>query len=253
MGPAVRTAAVAVCLVLGLGLLGGAAAGSWLTEDTDDAPGSGASFQTARSAWHTVPVDRIFPRTLRGEGAGPGGADRTWIRVGVAPDSGCRDAFDSLLAKVLAPAGCSRLLRATYVDATTSSVTTVGLMITKADVRGMRELRERFTTEGLGLRKDLMPRPYAPKGTAAGAFGDEQRASWMVRVLTDVPAVVFAVSGFADGRAAERPEPAQKATTAGATSAPAQAGLGHDARGIADRIERAFRRTITAAATEAPS
>ena len=59
------------------------------------------------------------PQTLEGMGAGPGGADRHWIRVAVAPDSNCRGAFDPLLSKALSPVGCSRLLRATYADETT--------------------------------------------------------------------------------------------------------------------------------------
>ncbi|MGP3980338.1 hypothetical protein [Streptomyces sp. KR80] len=250
MRPAVRLAAVVACLVLGVGLLGGAAAGSWLTGETDDEPGAGAAFRAAGELWHSVPVDRLFPRRLRGADAGPGGADRVWTRIAVAPDSGCKGAFDPLLARVLSPTGCKRLLRATYVDATTSSVTTVGLVVTKADADGMRTLRQRFAKENLDRRSDLMPRPYAAKGTAAEGFGDPQRATWTVRVLTDAPAVVYAVTGFADGRAVDAPAPAEEAAAAGATSTPGQAGLGHDARGVVDRIERGFRKAAAEAVKE---
>jgi hypothetical protein len=38
----------------------------------------------------------------------------------------------------------------------------------------------------------------------------------------------------------------------GATTAPAQAGLGHEAKGLADRVERKLR-TAVASATEEPS
>jgi hypothetical protein len=240
-----------VCTVLGLGLLGGAVAGSWLLRGEGDRAAAGVGFAEARDLWHTVPADRIFPPTLRGAGAGPGGADRTWTRIAVAPDSDCDGAFDPMLATALSPAGCERLLRATYIDATSSSVTTVGLVVTKADAGGMRALRERFVTERLAERRDLMPLPYPEQGTAAAGFGEEQRASWVVRVLTDVPAVVFAVSGFADGREVPDPQPAEQAADSGATSAPAQAGLGHDAAGVADRVERGFR-SSAAAATRAP-
>ncbi|MFG2192310.1 hypothetical protein [Streptomyces sp. NPDC048639] len=253
MRPPVRAAAIAACLVLGFGLLGGAAAGSWLTGDGEEAPAAGEAFHAARDLWHSVPVDELFPRTVRGDGAGPGGADRTWTRIAVAPDATCKRAFDPLLTKALSPVGCKRLVRATYVDATTSSVTTVGLVITKADASGMRALRQRFTSEKLGERSDLMPRSYAAKGTAAAGFGEGQRASWVVRVLTDVPAVTFAVTGFADGRKVTDPQPASDAVARGATSAPGQAGLGHDADGLADRVERGFRKAATAAATEEPS
>ncbi|MFF3764125.1 hypothetical protein ACFYYR_08570 [Streptomyces sp. NPDC001922] len=239
-------AAVAACLVLGLGLLGGAAAGSWLTGESEVPAATGEAFHRARGLWHNRPVDELFPRTLHGKAAGPGGADREWIRIAVAPDSGCANAFDRLLAKALSPVGCTRLLRATYTDATTSTVTTVGLLFTKADPDGMRAAARRFTAEGLGRRSDLLPRPYAAEGTAAAAFGPRQRGSWVVRVLTDAPVVVYAVSGFTDGRAVEAPEPADEATATGATTAPAQSGLGHDARGVADRIERGLLSAATA-------
>ncbi len=97
-----------------------------------------------------------------------------------------------------------------------------------------------------------MPRPYAAKGTLAAGFGDDQRASWTVSVLTDAPVVVYAVSGLADGRTVDEPQPAEEAMKADATTPAAQAGLGHDAQGLADRIERSLRKTVNSA-TEKPS
>ncbi|MFB7333329.1 hypothetical protein ACFC00_16945 [Streptomyces adustus] len=246
-----RTTVAAVCVVLGFGLIGGAATGSWLTGGSGD-DGAPDTFAAAAELWHSIPVDQLFPPTVQGTGAGPGGADRTWTRIAVAPDSGCQNAFDPLLHKVLAPAGCRRLLRATYTDATRSYVTTVGLLFTKADAAAMSALDARFRKEGLDRRADLMPRPYAAKETLAAAFGDKQRASWTVSVLTDTPVVVFAVSGWADGRTVDTPQPAADATQSGATTDPAQAGLGNEAQGLSDRIERAFRKTADAA-TEEPS
>ncbi|KUO15848.1 hypothetical protein [Streptomyces dysideae] len=246
-----RTVAAAACVVLGLGLIGGAMTGSWLVGDSG---GDGAkdSFATAGSLWHSVPVDQLFPRNVEGKGAGPGDADRTWTRIAVAPDSGCADAFDPLLRQALAPVGCQRLLRATYVDATQSYVTTVGILFTKADAAAMSALDTRFSKEGLGRRTDLMPRPYAAKDTLAAGFGTAQRASWTVSVLTDAPVVVYAVSGWADGRTVDDPQPAVTAMESGDTNAPAQAGLGHEAKGLADRIERALRKNATPA-SEQPS
>ncbi|WP_308124850.1 hypothetical protein [Streptomyces sp. NEAU-YJ-81] len=243
--PPSRTAAAAASLVLGLGLLGGAAAGSWLGEDPDAPPSTADTYAHARSAWHSVPVDDLFPRTLRGGGEGPGGADRVWSRIAVAPDSSCGGGFDPLLAKALAPVGCKRLVRATYTDATSTSVTTVGVLITTSGPTGMRTLHQRFVTEKLDERTDLMPRAYAARGTAAAGFGDDQRASWRIRILTDAPVVIYSVSGFADGRKVTDPQSAGEATQRGATSAPAQSGLGNDARGIADAIEPIFRRALS--------
>ncbi|MFJ1899501.1 MULTISPECIES: hypothetical protein [unclassified Streptomyces] len=246
-----RTAAAAVCVVLGLGLIGGAATGSWLISDSSADPAAHSTYTVGRAAWHSVPVDTLFPRTLKGDGAGPGGSDRVWTRLAVAPDSGCATALDPLLLKTVRPAGCARLLRATYTDATSSSVTTVGLLFTEGDTDAMRALSTRFTDQHLDARTDLMPRAYPVKGTPAAGFGDRQRASWSVHVLTEVPVVVFAVSGFADGRAVTTPQPAARAMVRNATTAAAQAGLGHEAKGLADLVERGLRRTV-AERTEKP-
>ncbi|MFH8571136.1 hypothetical protein [Streptomyces sp. NPDC017993] len=250
--PGGRVLASAACLVLGIGLICGAAAGSWLTEGSDAPPTAEAAFDKGHDVWHSTPVDTLFPRVLNGLGVGPGGADRRWTRIAIAPDSGCTAGFDPLLAKALAPAGCGRLLRATYVDATHTHVITVGAVTTKADQSAMLALNTRFSTGGLGSRTDLMPLPYAAKGTPAADFGPAQRTSWTVRILTDVPVVVYAVSGFADGRAFTDPQPAEEAVREGVTSAPGESGLGHDAKNIADLVEAAFRKAagVPAQATE---
>ncbi|MFJ9860343.1 hypothetical protein ACIRVN_23010 [Streptomyces albogriseolus] len=246
-----QVVAAAVCLVLGTGLIGGAVTGAWLA-DGPEGPGTRHAFAVAGDLWHEVPVDQLFPPTVQGRGAGPGEADRVWTRIAVAPDSGCKGAFDALLTRALAPVGCERLLRATYTDATQSHVTTVGLLFTEADAAGMEALARRFDRERLDRRSDLMPLPYAAKDTAAEGFGPEQRASWAISVLTDAPVVVYAVSGWADGRRADEPQPAEDAMRSGATTAPAQAGLGHEARGLADRFERALRQRA-GTPTERPS
>ncbi|MGW4236720.1 hypothetical protein ACWEJP_07735 [Streptomyces sp. NPDC004749] len=247
-----RAVAAVVCVVLGLGLIGGAATGSWLTGDSAAEPPAQDTFTTARALWHSLPVDTFFPRTLKGNGAGPGGADRDWVRVGVAPDSGCAGTVDTRLLTALRPVGCARVLRATYADTTSSTVTTVGLVFTEADAAAMTALRTRFRTDGLDERADLMPRGFPVRGTPAAGFGDAQRASWTVNVLTDAPVVVFAVSGFADGRVVSTPQPAAAAMAKGATTAPAQAGLGHEAKGIADRVERGLRKAVVDGTAEKP-
>ncbi|WP_406115844.1 hypothetical protein [Streptomyces sp. NBC_01014] len=240
-----RTAAVAACAVLGLGLIGGAVAGSVLSGSTAAAD-SRTGFTESRGLWHSTPVDTLFPRTIEGHGAGPGGADRTWTRLAVAPDADCAGGLDPLLLRALQPVGCVRLLRATYTDATSSSVTTVGMLFTEADPAAMTALHQRFVTERLGGRTDLMPRTYPVKSTVAADFGDAQRASWTVSVLTDAPVVVYAVSGFADGRTVTDPEPADEAVQESRTTAAAQAGLGYEAKGIEERVERALRKNATA-------
>ncbi|WP_419993544.1 hypothetical protein [Streptomyces boninensis] len=244
-----RTITAVACAILGLGLLAGSVAGTWLSGG--DETGDQAAYETARQLWHTTEVGTLFPSTLRGEAAGPGDADRTWKRIAVAKDGDCRGAFDPNLGKALAPVGCERLLRATYADATGTHVTTVGLLFTKAGPERMQALRARFADEDLAERKDLLPLPYAVPGSPAADFGKRQRATWTVGVVTDAPVVVYAVSGFADGRTVSEPQPAKSAVRAGQTTVAAQAGLGHDAQGIADRIESKLRSRAGAAAAEA--
>ncbi|MFR9674030.1 hypothetical protein [Streptomyces sp. TR06-5] len=238
-----RAVAAAACLVLGVGLLGGTTAGIVL-DGRAEAGTPRQVFEDAREMWHSVPVNGLFARTVHGAAAGPGGADRNWIRVAVAPDSPCSGAVDRLLARALAPVGCRRLVRATYLDETGTDATTVGLVFTEADPAGMRRLQRRFAREELDRRSDLMPRAYGPRGTPAAGFGDAQRGSWTVDVLTDAPVVVLAVSGFADGRTVQDPRPAAEATAPEASSVPAQAGLGHEAESLASHLREKVRKRL---------
>ncbi|MFF1509513.1 hypothetical protein [Streptomyces sp. NPDC058326] len=242
-----RRVAVAVCAVLGVGLIGGALAGVWLAAAEPGAPAEPAGYTEAKDLWHNAPVDTLFPRILAGPGAGPGAAARTWTRIVVAPDAACTPAVlaKGLLA-TLRPLGCERVLRATYTDATASSVITVGLVFTRADVTAQRTLGQGLTAR---LGADVPPALSGP-GTVASRFGAGQRASWWLNAPADLPVVVTAVSGFADGRAVESPQPADRAMAAGRTDATAQSGLGHEAKGITVRFERLLRTTVAAAAKE---
>ncbi|MEU7036004.1 hypothetical protein ABZ958_20270 [Streptomyces sp. NPDC046237] len=242
-----RVVAAGTCLVLGVGLAGGAVAGAVLAATDAGAPEEPPGYAEARTLWHSVPVDTLFPRTLAGPKEGPGAADRTWTRVVVAPDAPCTAAvLPKSVVTTLRPVGCERVLRATYTDATASSVITVGLVFTQADPTTTRSLA---TESSARLGADAPPALSAP-GTVAARFGAAQRAGWCTRALTDLPVVVTAVSGFADGRPVASPQPADRAMADGQTSPVAQAGLGHEAKGVADRIEGALRATVTTAAKD---
>ncbi|MFF9196272.1 hypothetical protein ACF09L_13805 [Streptomyces sp. NPDC014779] len=238
-----RTVAAAVCGVLALGLIGGALAGALLAGGGAGEAAEPRGYEEARALWHDAPVDTLFPQTLAGPGAGPGGANRTWTRIVVAPDAPCGPAaLPRALHTALGPTGCERVLRATYTDATSSHVITVALVFTLADPAAMRTLGSRAADEP-------GPALSAPDTVAAG-FGAAQRASWWRHVLPDLPVVVTAVSGFADGRAVAAPEPADRAMTAKRDTPVAQAGLGHEAKGVADAVERALRQTVAATLAE---
>jgi hypothetical protein len=133
------------------------------------------------------------------------------------------------------------------VDSTSTTVTTVGLLVASGEAPAMRALNQRWATEHLGGRTDLVPKAVAFPGTPAASFGDRQRGSWDVQVSADLPFVVYAVSGFADGRAVPDRQPADKATAPKATSAAAQAGLGFDATGVASAVDDRLHATVSAA------
>ncbi|MEU8542765.1 hypothetical protein AB0C52_22755 [Streptomyces sp. NPDC048717] len=238
-----RVVAAATCAVLAAGLVGGAVTGALLADRGADERAEPPGFTPARALWHNAPVDTLFPRTLAGPAAGPGGAPRTWTRIVIAPDSPCSAAtLPPKLYAALKAVGCDRVLRATYTDATSSQVTTVALAFTGADPAATRELASHAPDE--------LPPALAGPGTVAEHFGAPQRASWWRHVLADLPVVVTTVSGFADGRTVAVPEPATRAMTPKRTSAVAQAGLGHEAKGVGDAVEQALRRTVAATAEE---
>ncbi|MEV7558191.1 hypothetical protein [Streptomyces sp. NPDC089795] len=215
----VRVLAATLCVLLGSGLVGGAALTTWAEHRAADRPlPADAAYREAGSLWRAAPVDSLFPPVLTGPSAGPGGSDRTWTRVALAPDADCSAGLAADWQALLAPAGCTRVLRATYTDATRSSLITVGMVFTPADAPTMTAL------------KDRIPAP------PAYGFADAQRAAWATVVPPEAPVVVYTVSAFADGRRLDAPRPAEDLMKKDATGAAAQAGLGHEARALADRV-----------------
>lgn len=214
-----RVAAAVLCVLLGGGLVGGAAVTTWAEHRAVHRPlPADAAYRKAESLWRAARVDSLLPPVLTGPSAGPGGADRTWTRIALAPDADCPAALAADWRDLLAEAGCTRVLRATYTDATRSSLITVGLVFTPADAPTMTALTGRLTA----------PPAYG--------FADAQRAAWATSVVDEAPVVVYTVSAFADGRPLDAPRPAEDLMKKDATGAVAQAGLGHEARALADRI-----------------
>jgi hypothetical protein len=224
---------IGACLVLGVGLLGGSVAGEAVHLISTAGGAASASpaqkYAETRAVWHDEPVDDVFPRVVHAAHAGPGGAARTWIRVGVARD-----------------AGCVRLLRATYTDVTSTYVTTVGVLVTGTDPAGTTALRHRLRDK-VASDPHAMPLPVAFPGTAAAHFGPAQRGSWTVTASGTLPLVVYAVSGFADGRTQTAPQAAAAATARGATTVAAQSGLGYDAVGLAGAVQHHYLSAVHAA------
>lgn len=222
--------AAALCGLLGLGLTGAAGYKAVSDHQAAQRPVDLAeAYRKAASLWHNTPVDTLFPLVLDGQDSGPGGADRTWTRITSAADADCADT-EALAADwrvLFAETGCTRVLRATYTDATRSSLVTVGMVFTPAKAAAMDSLRGRLT---------------APTGYK---FPDNRRAAWTATVLDEAPVVVYTVSAFADGRRLNRPSPAEDKMAEDARGRVAQAGLGHEAKAIADLVAGTLRTLAT--------
>ncbi|MFF5446689.1 hypothetical protein [Streptomyces sp. NPDC012888] len=212
-----------LCALLGTALLATGGLVAWRDWQEANRPPSPAElYRAAGSLWHQAPVDTLFPPVVRAAGAGPGGSDRVWTRVAVAPDAGCPDALSPEWQRALSPAGCTRVLRATYTDATRSALVSAGLVFLPPDAGAVDALRGKLPVpSGYGLT-------------------DGQRAAWAVAVAKEAPVVVYTVSAFADGRVVPQARPARDAMKPADQSPPALAGLGHAAQSVADRLEAAL-------------
>lgn len=218
----------ALCGLLGLALTGAAGYKAVTDHQAAHRPvAADAAYRKAASLWHSTPVDTLFPPVLDGHGAGPGGADRTWTRIAAASDAECFEALAADWQALFAETGCTRVLRTTYTDATRSSLVTVGMVFTPADAAAMDTLRGRLT---------------APTGYG---FPDNRRAAWAASVLAEAPVVVYTVSAFADGRRIPAPAPAEDKMADTAIGRVAKAGLGHEAKALADLMEESLRGLAT--------
>jgi len=149
--------------------------------------------------WRTWPAGQIFPRTLGYDLPGYAfdgarGLHLTARRVGIARMAHCASAVDASAAKVLTGQGCQVVLRATYVDATRSLVTTVGVAVMPSPAAAASAATA--LSAGSGVRPGVVPVPF-PR-TIAALFGEQER---QVTVATsDGPYLVLSAAGFADGR-----------------------------------------------------
>jgi hypothetical protein len=147
--------------------------------------------------WHAWPAMIVFPEEL--EYTGLGRIQQYARRVGIAPESDCGAGVDVPVAGVLREHGCRTLLRATYVDQTSTFVITVGVAV-------LPDEEERVATTGdLPVDDRVGVRPVAFPGTATELFGaaQRQRNGW----VGAGPYVVFSTAGYADGRTREAVPP----------------------------------------------
>jgi hypothetical protein len=177
-------------LGLGLRISGGAPAA-----DAGARPGSGAPAAdvAAQALWRTAPADRLLPPQLNREGT------EAYYRLAVDPDESCAR-LPAAFRAALAPAGCVRLVQATYLDSTESLVATVGLVVTGGTAAQRGALFENWTADSYARQYAMMPSAYPVPVTLAARFGDPQRIAWMSGIANGGGYVAFTVAGFVDGR-----------------------------------------------------
>jgi hypothetical protein len=149
--------------------------------------------------WRAWPAGQIFPRTLGYELPGYAfrgvrGLHLTAHRVGIARMAHCASAVDAAAAKILTGQGCQVVLRATYVDATRSLVTTVGVAVMPTPAAASSAATA--LSAGSGVRPGIVPVPF-PR-TIAARFGEQERQ--LTVATSDGPYLVLSAAGFADGR-----------------------------------------------------
>jgi len=153
--------------------------------------------------WRTMPAGKIFPAVVSYQLSGSAlNADSelalTAHRLGIARQASCAAATEPAAGRVLDRLGCGAVVRATYLDSTSSMIVTVGVAVLPGSVQASTAVR-RLSAAGAGpdrLLPGLLPATFP--GTLASRFGDGQRQlNWDVSVG---PYLIMSTVGYADGR-----------------------------------------------------
>jgi hypothetical protein len=158
--------------------------------------------------WRTTPKTSIFRARERYQLVGwpigaPGALHLTARRLGIARQATCASAAGAgrKIVALLGRDGCQAVLRATYTDATSSMVLTVGVAVLGSE--GSALSAAHFLTGGVArgdgaVSRHLVLRPLPVPRTPAAAFGARQRQlAWVVGAGSYL---VLATAAFADGR-----------------------------------------------------
>ena len=180
---------------LAVGACIGAIALAAPTGGTTSHPSTGAAAQdeSLRSLWRSASAGDLLPSTLNREGT------ETYIRLGVDPDETCAH-LPAAFTAALSPAACSRAIEATYVDRTQTVTATVGIVVLSGSTNDRLRLFQTWTSDAYSTKDAMMPHAYPVAGTLAAQFSDAQRVTWQSQASTDGTYLVYAVTGFTDGR-----------------------------------------------------
>lgn len=123
------------------------------------------------------------------------------VRVAIAPESGCAAAVtDSSAAAVLRRNGCQALLRATYIDQTSSFVVTVGVAVLPTPSAAATASTGMSGTRLAAERANALPsgvRTVHFTGAAAGLYDYNRQ---LAATLAAGPYLVLYSAGYSDDR-----------------------------------------------------
>jgi hypothetical protein len=187
-----RLVAVVVLVVLGVVCVAGGAVTlvRELTRTATKAEIAAAQEQEIATRWERLPAGKIFPAQISYQDQE--GVTTSATLVGIAPQTSCQAALAPAAYAKIRALGCKVMLRATYLDAAGTLVTTVG-------VAAMPSIKAASSAQGdltyLGPSVGLHAVPFA--GTMAADFGDAERGE--AGAEYEGPYLFVYTSGYTDG------------------------------------------------------
>jgi len=187
-----RLVALVTLVVLGLaGVLGGGLAlRRELTRGATKAEAVAALATEIGSRWERSPAGTIFPKAISYPDVA--GNTATATLVGIAPKTSCRAALEPAALAQLRSAGCTTMLRATYLSAGGAIAATVGIGVLPSATAAEKAQHDLTLQPGSGL----YALPYA--GTMASGFTDAGRAAAGVQFAG--PYLLLFTAGYTDGQ-----------------------------------------------------
>ncbi|HEY2505531.1 MAG TPA: hypothetical protein VGI58_03370 [Streptosporangiaceae bacterium] len=189
-----------------------------LTRKATRAEAAAAMAKEIASRWERLPAGQIFPATISYTSSA--GTHLSARLVGISPQASCNAAVTAGELARLGVTGCKTMLRATYVDASGTLATTVGI-----GVLSVPASRQKTASDNEPLPAVAALHAVGYTGTISAGFGDAQRAAAGIR-LVDAYLLLY-TAGATDG---------ERGSAAGAETQFSDLGLG---------VMTAIERTLT--------
>ena len=172
---------------------GGVGLARELTRTATPAEQAAAVQQEIATRWQRLPAGKVFPAQLTFPYTVYSDVWRTAARlVGIAPPVSCAVALEPAAYQVIRGLRCVTVLRATYVDASGTTATTVGIAVFRSTNTAQTA---QIALSSLAPAEGLHAVPYS--GTVTGTFGDPSRGEFGTAIAG--PYLLLYTAGFTDG------------------------------------------------------